>query len=120
MNANDFKITICGVELKDFEDSLENVEPEEGMGKRNKFYAFKEGLQILFISEHEFLQMKKMGKARFINYADRLFLFDEDCIRHFFDDANTDKLVAKIQAMARERWLIAKEAVEKTSSLLGW
>lgn len=117
---NDFKITFCGVELKDFEDSLENVEPEEGTGKRKKFYAFKEGLQILFISEQEFLQMKKIGKARFINYADRLILFDEDCFRHFFDDANTDKIVAEIQARARERWFIAKEAVEKTSSLLGW
>jgi hypothetical protein len=119
---NDFKTTICGVELKDFEESLENVELEEGMEKRKKFYAFKEGLQILFISEQEFRMMKNIGKARFIKYADsdRIILFNEDCIRHFFDDANTDKIVAEIHARARERWFIAKEAVEKTSSLLGW
>lgn len=115
MNTNDLKITYCGVELK-------NVEPEEGMEKRKNSYTFKEGLQILFISEQEFLQMKKIGKAKFIKYADsnRIVLFSEDCIRHFFDDAETDEIVAEIKSRAYERWLIAKEAVSTTSSLLGW
>lgn len=92
------------------------------MEKRKKFYTFKEGLQILFISEQEFLQMKVRGKARFILCGDSgcIILFSEDCIRHFFDDAETDELVAEIKSRAYERWLLAKEAVSTTSSLLGW
>ena len=112
----DVKVTIGGAEVKDFGPEVEQD------FKKKSYYTFNDALQILFINGKEFMQMKKIGKARFIKFedSDQIFLFDEDCIRHFFDDAETDELVAEIKARAHERWLIGKEMVEKTSSLLGW
>lgn len=122
MNGKDIKVTFKGQELKDIDETTIKYDLGVGTSKHKNFYTFNDGLQILFISEKEFMQMKKIGKARFIKYADsdRIILFSEDCIRHFFDDAETDELVAEIKARAYERWLLAKESVEKTSSLLGW
>lgn len=122
MKGKDRKVTFKGQELKDIDETTIKCDPDEGTSEQKKFYTFRDGLQILFISEKEFMQMKKIGKARFIKYADsdRIFLFDEDCIRHFFDDAETDELVAEIKSRAYERWLLAKEAVSTTSSFLGW
>lgn len=116
ITLKDVKVTLGGAEVKDFGPEVEQD------FKKKSYYTFNDALEILFINGKEFMQMKKIGKARFIKYADSdsIFLFDEDCIRHFFDDAEADELVAEIKSRAYERWLIGKEIVDKTSSLLGW
>lgn len=116
VTLKDVKVTLGVAEIKDFGPEVEQD------FKKKSFYTFNDALQILFIHGKEFMQMKKIGKARFIKYADsdQIFLFDEDCIRHFFDDAETDELVAEIKARAYERWKLCMEAGARTSNLLGW
>lgn len=122
MKGSDIKETFAGQELKDIDQMTIKHDPGVETSKQKKFYTINEGMQILFINEKEFLQMKAHGKARFImcGASGCSCLFDEYCIRHFFDDAETDELVAEIKSRAYERWLLAKEAGATTSRLLGW
>lgn len=85
----------------------------------HKLYNFKEGIQMLFISQKEFFLLKERGKAKFISpyrNNDKIF-FTEDCIRHFFDESDSDELVAKIKAMAYERWSMFIELSKNSSAI---